>query len=276
MKVGSLMRHDSTLLMGNLVGAALTTIATERPGGSPGEKPSAPRLSGAQKRAHLQKYYTYLRSIGHPEEAQWAERGITAADQVRKLSPQWSDVSDYETGADWGLMVGWLISLALLANAIWLLVLAGVATVWRPQGRRKTFFTVLATSLALLMVAAWVWQSRWVDCIYTFGRWLASEDSLAVTLLGVKFICLVLSLVMPFLLVIAATIYGALSDKPAGAIVRALRTVAPLLASLLLLAYAGMVLSTARLEASVGADLHRMVVHEGRFLAEKTHQVWPG
>nr|MDQ2731957.1 hypothetical protein [Armatimonadota bacterium] len=92
-----------------------------------------------------------------------------------------------------------------------------------------------------------------------------------------KLIFLAVSTALPILLVGGALLCGAVTGNPVlGYLGGALRKVAPLVASVLLLAYAGMIISTARMEASVGSDLQRSMTHEGRFLAEKTGQVWPG
>lgn len=276
MKVGGLMRRDATTLIGNLVGIAITTTAMTRPGGLRADKPTAGPVTDAQKQARRQQYYNYLRSIGHAEEVQWAEAEIAAGDQVRNIIHKEIDSLPLELQNMERLMVRWLGSLTLLANAIWLLVLAGVATACRPQPRRKFLLIVLVSSLALLTVGAWIWQSPWADCLSSCNSLLADSDNMAISALELKFITLGISIAVPLLLIIVATIHGFIVGRPAGAAVRALRTIAPVLASVLLLVYAGMIVSTARLEATTQADLHRRVIHEGRFLADKTHQVWPG
>ncbi len=127
-RCGDLMRVQSTLLIGSMIGTAISAISETRPGGAPyrEDPPGLPPEQRAQRRLEL--YCAYAIKINHPEAARRAREEEAIRRSVRVLGdnykfPDW-------TGPIVHLTLWWLADLALLLNVGWLLVL-GLLAAWR-------------------------------------------------------------------------------------------------------------------------------------------------
>lgn len=127
MHSGGLMRAQSTMLLGALVGIAIAAIATARPGGAPAP-PYDSHLTGEQQRQRrLQAFYAYARRIGHPEAAQQAQAEAAANDAEHAIFRKAEDKFILNPPQLDRLGVWWLAGLLTLANAAWLLVFGAIA-----------------------------------------------------------------------------------------------------------------------------------------------------
>lgn len=129
MHTGSLMRVQSSVYIGNLVGIAIAAIATARPGGAPmpGSAPGA-KMSGEERsRLRLQEFDDYARRIGHPEVAREAQAEAAASLEVRAIGHVGLDRSLFGMAQMTRGIVWWVAGLLSLANAVWLLILGALA-----------------------------------------------------------------------------------------------------------------------------------------------------
>ena len=174
-RCGDLMRVQSTTLIGSLVGIAISTISETRPGGIPAPKDS-PGLSPEQKaQRRLEIYCAYVTKIGHPEAARRARDEEAARRSVQVFASLDQPFPDF-TGPLVHLTFWWMAGLALLLNAVWVLVLgllaAGQArlplTPKPPIGwKAASVQFVLAVGLWLLLAIAFVFVSEsWIVLVY--------------------------------------------------------------------------------------------------------------
>lgn len=117
-RCGSLMRLHASCAIGALVGIAITDIVTYRPAGAPPIKRDGPE--------RLAAYCAFLDRAGHPEEAWWMRKEAAAGARVRELVRQGGPRSMFGPPL-LGLGLTWFAGLATLTNALWMLVLGGVA-----------------------------------------------------------------------------------------------------------------------------------------------------
>lgn len=165
---GGLMRAQSSAYIGNLVGIAITAIATARPAGAPlpGNGPGE-RLSGDERaRLRLQAFDDYARRIGHPEDARRARAEADAGQAVRAIGHVGLDHAFFGTMQIVRLAALWSAGLLSLANAFWLFVLGALAVrLARLPAMRdglslsRAAHAGVAAALVLAAVAA----------LYTFG-----------------------------------------------------------------------------------------------------------
>lgn len=140
-RCGELMAVQSTMFIGNLVGAAINAISRSRPGGALPLR-NDPRLSGEQsQQKHLEIYCAYVTKIGHPEAATEAQADYQSWQQIHRVG---SKIGEYAMGirmTDYfhlgaALFAGW----TLLPNVLMLLLLgltaAGLRRLPRIEARR--------------------------------------------------------------------------------------------------------------------------------------------
>ena len=172
-RCGDLMRVQSTTLIGSLVGAAISTIARTRPGGVPAPKYSSNQPPEQRAQQRLDAYCAYVTKIGHPEAARRARAEEAASREVQALAdPNLPALIKPILH----LTFWWMAGLALLLNAVWLLVLgllaAGRARVslapkpptgWQAVLRQSVLAVGLWVFLALLFVCV---SGAWVTLVY--------------------------------------------------------------------------------------------------------------
>ena len=130
-QIGEGMQQQRGSFIGGLVGSAVASIAQSRAGGA--EVVENPYPSTDKERveqwikAKQNKYATYLRSIGHPEEATaflaTMERTVALKKIWKNGSPQTYMGFDAKT---YQLMLGWAGNILLIAGALFALGFAGV------------------------------------------------------------------------------------------------------------------------------------------------------
>jgi len=85
-RYGSLMRSQSRTLIGSLVGAALTSIATTQPGGQSPIALSSGSPSEERAEERRQRFFTYLLEHRFTSEAQWFREELARLDQMRSVT----------------------------------------------------------------------------------------------------------------------------------------------------------------------------------------------
>lgn len=274
MKVGSAMRYHSGIITGSLIGIAIIELSLYRPGGAPIPSASATGNTEAAKQARWQEYYHYLTSIHQTDEVRWVQGEEIANQRVRSIALKARGVSVLRDGGINRLVVYWLVDMILLANALWLLLLGGMAALRMRRSYQLILFAV--GSIAIVILGIWTWQAHWIT-FDSFEVLFSEADILFEMTDGMRLGIFVLSLAAPLLLIIGAVIRSFHLQKTVGRyVVGALQNTAPALAAMLLIGYAGMVVLTARLESSIQADTHRLFTQGNRVWAEKAHQEWPG
>ncbi len=137
MRCGSLMRAQSTLTIGSMVGIAIANTAMKRPGGAPyhNSPPQKGPIGEANSQADLETYCAYLQRAGHGGDIPAARAEFEAGRQVDavssriwggSMSPRESDVSPFGKPLT-QLFRGWIATLIVLANALWTLIFGGLA-----------------------------------------------------------------------------------------------------------------------------------------------------
>lgn len=132
-RCGGLMRAQSRIAIGSLVGVAITQTAMERPGGAPADHDMARGFSGIGPRAadRLRAYQDYVRRLGHPEESRWigaeSEAGLRVQAIIAPLESAPENSISVRPIRD--LFFWWFGCIAVLLSALWVLLLGG-ATSW--------------------------------------------------------------------------------------------------------------------------------------------------
>ena len=128
-RCGRLVGTQSTVIIGNLVGVAISAISRSRPGGGLPLKSSSSESSDQMQQKRLELYCAYVVKIGHPEAAVRAQSDVQDAAQTRRIISQGitdrafgSRMGEFYTLAA-GLAAGWV----LVANMISLLLLGSAA-----------------------------------------------------------------------------------------------------------------------------------------------------
>jgi hypothetical protein len=126
MRLGSLMRTQSTFLLGSIAGADITQLALLRPGGAPSPEEARYNLKPEERRKTLDAWSAYLRRIGRSGEEFRAREAFGAGEQVRRIVEVGRDqIPSFQPMLP--LVGWWLAGLFLLSNALWMLLLGGAA-----------------------------------------------------------------------------------------------------------------------------------------------------
>jgi hypothetical protein len=278
MRAGGLLRAEGRTLIANLVGMAIAAIAMTRPGGVP---PLPPGTHLAPE-TRVREYAAYMEQIGHPEEARRAQAELAAGQQVKAIADKGTPVSVMGGAPLMRLLVWWNADMIVLADAFWLLALAGLMALLA-RGRFAGGIAPGAAAVAVLVLIAVVaWQSRWAEAAGAFMRVIRALTSdptapgpsgFSLPPMALRFLVVGTTLLVPALLIVGSAIAGAIRRKPLSGL---LAGTGACLGSLFLLLYVGMALYTLRQETNLYAQMDRMLRHEGRYLAEITGRKWPG
>ena len=164
-RCGDLMRAQSTIVIGALVGNAICAIATDRTGGmTQGGAPDP--VSDRQMWQPLDAYRAYATRLGHPEFAAREQAEAAVGRQVSAIVRLDDPARLSQLDQPFlSLTRWWLAGLAVLANILWLLLLgglaAGIAQLGREAGGRPTWDWVailgrIGAACGLLLLTAFV------------------------------------------------------------------------------------------------------------------------
>jgi hypothetical protein len=298
MQCGSLMRVQSHIMIGSLVGIALTKLALEQPGGTPPIHLSDPHTDATQLQAKLTAFDLYLHHIGHAEESRWTHAELNAGDLARRIARQGVPRSALGGAPLAWLWIWWVIDLLLLSNILWMLACGGVAT-WLANSRR--FRARQEAHPDARRIAGWhrlglVALGGLAGVLCCWGYLLQVRNVLPFTAIGSLFFSpsegapssangalqlvpkmAAFTAIVPVCAAIILTIMSRLYRVPLRlALVRGFRGIAVPVVCVLLLAYSVSILGTLRYEAIVNDGLTRTLQHEGKYFADLTGQKWPG
>ena len=302
-RCANLMRIHSRTLQGSRSGVDIVQDVIARPGGALISDDDVNLSVEQRNQTRYNAYFDYLKKIGHPEEAAWAQQEIEAGKRVTtikdrsisaSLSPYGHQVKHLNTL--------WMGDFTLLNNALEMLVLilAGVllSRIKPPRPTQLESKNIQGSSLAIALLMIFVvftivsYQTQWGPAFGSLRATVAefmsgngefgSESALSLgidKLTGVDTIrttLMTLALLLPVVLLIALAIKAQIrQENPVQVIISKMGPVSALFALLLVLAYAGSTLMIARDEAQLHASLDKVLVSEGRYDAELIGQTWP-
>lgn len=135
MHTGSLMRVQSSSLIGTLVGIAITDIAMARPGGAPYVAQTYHQGVTAQEinDQHVDKFCAYLTRIRRSDEIPWVRAESAAGEESKALLQ--AGVNTPFPDVPMRTLPWWAADMLLLWTVFWLIVLGIAATILSRDSR---------------------------------------------------------------------------------------------------------------------------------------------
>lgn len=276
MRLGDLIRAQSRTIIGSLVAIAIMELPTERPGGEPPAANTLHEDSETRRRAHVDRFCTYLQRIGHGDAVNAVRARLGLLDPIGGIVSRAEPRSATGMDALYRLITWWAVGILLAANVIWMLVFVGVSRGLLRfrliEGRTPAMalYCTLAVAAALLYLSPAF--SDTCEALADNVPWPAFHVGGNPLAEGVF-----LSLVVPVLTMLVSGIVSLVRKSPVSTgMVRGLNAVGVPVACVLVFVYAGVVIGTARQEAATDRALDKMMVHEGRYMADLAGTKWPG
>lgn len=278
MRVGSLMRTQSTTLIGNVVGVSIDAMAAKDPGGRTVTRAA---FTDAQRAKELAAYETYLNGIGRPDEAAFARREFKAGQEVRALLHDETNRA-IELWDQQGYLRVRMLAFVLLLGAAFTLMSARVAALMARAGcagdgrqLNKPAVAavvlvggVLIVGIALRMALS---NSQSLSLIYSLDPSEPVPSPLVYWPVG-----LFALLAVPILLKALFLATAVVKRRPVIAtVVNGFQRYAGPLAAVLAIGYCGMLLDVARLDASIATAVTAQFQNEGRYYAHLAGVPWP-
>ena len=259
-QTGVRQQRQAKSMIGSLVGRAIAAIAFSRPNGSP--KLSTGGKSKAQIVAQrVAEQTAYLKSGGHEETMVLVRQSQADGDT---LSRMWDSIEGRSVFSLWKIAVlgiGWQATVAFFANALSLLLCAGIAALLLRHNNRWYQAAWLCAGILVLQVVPMAMTHMFVRQGVGAGSFLGGDS------LGLLFkpylIASLLSTILPVVLLISLW----WASKAAGVeriqgVARGVRGLAPLLACVLLLTYAAVVIPLAQCENGMKRDVVKLLDNE--------------
>ena len=284
-KLGALMRTEGTSLICNLVGMAMTRIASARPDGAPAlASDGSDEATIAKYRKQVDaRFVAYLKTHFASDIAAAWPKEVQAHAQVRAVSHKGMSHSAFSFNTGFETVARSFVNAQLFVGVALLCVLAAIFGLTPTLGRRFGKVGVGAAILGGALFAGWlVWNAlamtREMMAYQAMIQGLAGdegstkEDASRLMSVFLREATLGgLAIFVPGLTLLIATLLAKQGQRS-----RSLRDTTLALSAILALAYAAHLTSFALRERSVGAELTRMAAHEGRYVAEKCGLEWPG
>ena len=284
-KLGALMRIQGTSLITNLVGMAMTRIASARPGGAPAldsEDGKDHRISDARFVKYLQLLSIVDSQAGNRFAEEWPKE-VEAQNQVRRVADKSMSYSAFGMNVLMETCVRSLVDSVLLLGVTLLCVLAALVGLRPALGRRfgKAGMTGAIAGFALL--GGWlIWNSlamaRELLAYQGLIQGLSGSESEAATDAASLMAAIsregALGGLALFILGLALLLAALVAKK--GSRARCVQNTALICSAALALVYVVHLTSFALRERTVSSELTKMSVHEGRYLAAKSGMEWPG
>ena len=270
MQCASRMRAQGSVLAA-LVGIAIVSIQTNRPGGVAVARPAADLTSEQRADGRRDRYLAYLHSIGADEEARWFAQ-LDAENRRARALVQTAAENNLIDDATRPLPSLWMLDMLLLNNMLAMLILcaAGAGFGRLPGGRKRLLTLVIALAALCLLVAL---QMQWAEALtqvraaldhLTLLSWDGGQKPGAFDMAGLveKFPWMVhlgevvFSLLAPATALLGMGILSAMRrEKFTVALARGLQGGALIFATLLTVAYAAVLITTVHAEARFGSVL---------------------
>ena len=289
LSVGSMMRAESKVMIGNLVGNAISAIAGSHPNGYVTPKNNTQnglaRLAANQKR-----YIEMLLLAGEPKEAERFKQEYFAGQSMRAIESKYLGVSMFGAVDIVQIAASWIACLIILANLSWcLIIIAFLAIIqWRRRVRASHgvrqddpfTYAVLALVVAMLGVILFKGQSGSVFNYLQVTSVISSmngasgvnpaAESLA------RALTFAMGLTIPAIILIGTLLYAAIRRRDFGH--RFLRGSANALsiASLLIsMFYTFGIFMTSKAEEDAAIKYTQSNRHEGLYAAKIVKMPWP-
>ena len=291
MRAGALMRVQGHTIICNLVGIAVTVIPTARPGGAPAVKaPDNQTQAQREQRArdNQEKYFAYLRGIGHAEDVKWAQAEFEAGRQAKQVANKVGEVGPFSTSALCWTCFWWAADLLTMTNAIGLLILgaaAALAAAVRPKTRLMLWRGVL-TLATLALFGLWLfnvernitdWVTTPLQMTQAVSDMQGGESNYGGLEAKGRVVALCLALALPIGMSILILGISISSKVPfTTGLGRGLRGLALPVACVLCLLYGALLMGTVRHEKQMNAAVEGITTNEGAYTASQSGQTWPG
>lgn len=290
MRCGGLMRSQGNCYITTLVGIAITNIGTASPGGIQNHATlSSSHNTGEEaeqlRAKRLQSYYTYLESIGHPEEAVWAKTEIAAGEQARAIGAEGLKNSVFN-GRDFShIGFSWLANIVVLSSALVLLALGAAASLAGTMRPKRTLLAWRSAYALLVLggIGLWQWNAAhvgmapFVEIQKMFSDMSGNRMDGQNDALGIQLLTFGLSVLVPVLFVGLIAGIALFQRVPlATGLGRGLRGAAIPGAAMLFLVYGASLLPTVHAESVIKTELVNTARNEPSYFAECIHKVWPG
>lgn len=288
-RIGGKMRRQGTSLIANLVGIAIDGIARSRPGGAARFVVQGNRTeeqAAADNRARHEAYGKWAEAHGKRGALAQAVEDSRENETVREILRNGLDKGPMDISKLKPAALEFLFGAALLANLIGVLVVGIVATLaarFSPIARGErlpavVFASGLLGGALLANTMAFGTMLRLREMLGMFagmqgGSPEAPSGSAAFLLLGTFVVSSAVGLTTAALFVRASLRRETSFSRT---VVLGWRSVAPPLAAVLALCWAGLVAWSAERDARRLVDIRQMTVHEGRMLANLIGKSWPG
>lgn len=128
MRVGATMRTESRVVIGSLVGAAITSIASSRPDGAEVLERQAGESDTALSSRQMSRFVAYLTRIGHPDDAAYYISEVRSSEKMKGIIRHAEESSLFGLQPLYWLAGEYLIGTALLVYAFWILFFGGIAS----------------------------------------------------------------------------------------------------------------------------------------------------
>ena len=283
------MRNQATTLIGSLVGNAMIEISLMRPGGvMPIKAPksdqklnlAAVNEARAKNRA---RFAEYARRNGFPALSARVPEIVSMGERIRTVALKGMDRSIYGMQSVTRLAIGQGITVILLANMVWMLIIGAIATavVRTPRfvaGNRLPPgpFVAAVAGIGLAMVASGGLTGMSVG--YTVraitGLTMTGE---AESMVPTAAIVAGMVIAFPMLLTIILAIWAALNKRASftRTITGGFAAVSLPAATVMVLAWGAIMTSCAGLDTQGTGELFEMLQHEGKYLFRIMGEKWP-
>ncbi len=129
--VGTRLRMDGASLISNMVGRSIANLAAVRPGGELAPRKSIRKLSPEEDlkvvESSRERFYAYLRDHGRTEEVSWFRARFEPSDEIKRIA-DYTEHSAFSTSSMLNLIAWWGVNLALIASALFMLLICGAAS----------------------------------------------------------------------------------------------------------------------------------------------------
>lgn len=283
-RCGRLMRTQSPLAIGSLVGIAITAVAASRPGGAPLLDPKLPPEQRKQKRQ--ERYIRYLRQIGQQEEAKWMQAEFKAGKRVREIIWAGQDRSIFGEENLYKTALLWTACLTLLSGALLMFLLwVAAALLTRSRFGQSAWAFLLIGGLWLAFVIH-LWKGSAVKTVVAIHHHALVELTPGISWISAWFynlppevlqsFCFGFIAVLPLLIAFVVMMVGIVRGLHASeAFVQGIRQWSLPIACVLFLFYALALTSTAKQESQIESALQQCLQSEGRYYASLVGKKWP-
>ena len=269
MQCGSLMRSQSTSVIGSLVGIAICSISTKNPKGINSENSE----TRSNLRSGYSAYCTFLKQNGYSELIPCVQQEYMYDEQVRHVAERGPELGLDAFSRLYNILA---VGVALLAAIFALLVIAGIASLALVCFQFKNKLCLAAMcAIAVLTVVLYRVLYFGIDEIRSFSIVDTISDSHMATWIGLTFF---ISLIAPIVCIkIISAVISLKHRKPLlqGVLTGLSKAVVP--AACLLFIIHGVILWKAvQIEQVVNTQTVQRLQSEGALDAKLLGEAWPG